>query len=63
MQAVTNMEVHDVMSQLPVGVAVENPDGDVNYGAPAGRAAAYVPPADPAYTPPSRHHMDSSANV
>lgn len=62
MQAVTNMEVHDVMSQLPIGVAVENPDGNLNYGAPT-QNSSYVPPADPAYQPPTRHAMDSSAQV
>ena len=56
------MEVHDVMSQLPIGKAVENPDGTVNYGAPA-QNARYVPPADPAYQPPTQHAMDSSARV
>ena len=35
--------------QVPVGVAVENPDGRMAYGAPGSpaRAATYVPPSSP----------------
>lgn len=62
-QAVTRPEVHDVMAQVPVGVAVENPDGNVNYGAPQQNTGSYIPPADPAYAPPSRHQMDSHTVV
>eukprot|EP00891_Asterochloris_glomerata_P002800 jgi/Astpho2/2800/e_gw1.00050.66.1_t len=46
---VTREEVHEVFSQVPVGVAVENPDGGMVYGAPGSpaRATTYVPPGSP----------------
>lgn len=60
-QAVTNMEVHEVFSHVPVGVAVENPDGNLNYGAPSAppRGTQYVPPADPSYVPPSGQRIQN----
>jgi hypothetical protein len=50
MQTVTRADVHDVFSQVPVGVAVEQPGGGLAYGAPSGspRGVRYVPPASPA---------------
>ncbi|KAK9787237.1 hypothetical protein WJX73_001621 [Symbiochloris irregularis] len=60
-QAVTNMEVHEVFSHVPVGVAVENPDGNLGYGAPSAptRPTQYVPPADPSYVRPSGQRIQN----
>ena len=60
-QAVTKAEVHDIMGQLPVGVAVEQPDGDVNYGAPAQSSAGNTAYVRPAETVPLRQHMSASS--
>ena len=62
-QAVTKIDVHDIMSKLPVGIAVQNPDGNLGYGAPAVQQASYVPPADASYAPPTRQQIDSSVHV
>ncbi|CAL5222858.1 g5284 [Coccomyxa viridis] len=40
--SVTNPEVHEVFSQVPVGVAVEQPGGEYAYGAPV--PGGYAPP-------------------
>ncbi len=41
--------VNCLSMQVPVGVAVENPDGGMAYGAPGSpaRATTYVPPSSP----------------
>ncbi|DBA76839.1 TPA: hypothetical protein ACH3X2_008854 [Trebouxia sp. C0005] len=68
-QSVTKSEVHEVFSQVPVGVAVEQPGGDYAYGAPASpaRGHAYVPPSHPAaaagQSPMAHRSHDSSAQV
>ncbi|KAL3151941.1 hypothetical protein ABBQ32_001067 [Trebouxia sp. C0010 RCD-2024] len=68
-QSVTKAEVHEVFSQVPVGVAVEQPGGDYAYGAPASPQRAhgsYVPPSHPAaaagHSPMARRN-DSAEQV
>ncbi|KAK9918484.1 hypothetical protein WJX75_004393 [Coccomyxa subellipsoidea] len=72
-QSVTRLEVHEVFSQVPVGVAVEQPGGEYSYGAPV--TGGYVPPSHPAAAtgeyggvPPPQlarpgHFYDSHARV
>ncbi|KAK9813679.1 hypothetical protein WJX73_002989 [Symbiochloris irregularis] len=61
-QAVTRGEVHEIMGQLPVGVAVENPDGAVRYGAPVN--GTHGPNGqDPSSVPLQQRMANSSANV
>lgn len=51
-QTISHPEVHEVFSLLPVGAVIEQPDGELQYGAPqhvgsprAGGRISYVPPA------------------
>ncbi|CAL8471654.1 g11196 [Coccomyxa elongata] len=73
-QSVTRAEVHEVFSQVPVGVAVEQPGGEYSYGAPV--TGGYIPPSHPSAAaggdyggaPPPQlsrpgHYYDSSARV
>ena len=51
MQEVTKPEVHEVYSEVPVskGIAVEQPGGNLAYGAPyqaPEQQGQYVPPSD-----------------
>jgi len=46
--------------QMPVGAAVENPDGEVLVGAPQSHPHSYVPPSHPSA---AQNFHDSSARV
>jgi hypothetical protein len=61
-QTITKPEVHDIYSKVPVGAAVQNPDGEVMVGAPQAqsRPQAYVPPSHPSA---AHNFHDSSARV
>jgi len=59
-QTITKPDVHEIYSKMPVGAAVENPDGEVLVGAPQSHPHSYVPPSHPSA---AQNFHDSSARV
>lgn len=66
-QAVTRVEVHQVFAQVPVGAIVEQPGGEIHYGAPTQHQGGYPQPgqnytypqqqpyAAPGFAPPGQY--------